>query len=85
MIDDEVNARTGLSVFALIFICGGAVAYNCPHTTNALAVTPALRDGGLFAATECLRYPAEVGKPPLLRLLTNGLCGHDISRPYVKI
>ena len=35
---------------------GEAVACNCPHTTNALAVTPALRDGGLFAATECLRY-----------------------------
>ena len=62
---EDVNARTRLSVFALIFICGEAVACNCPHTANALAVTPALRDGGLFAATECLRYYAEGGKPPL--------------------
>ena len=66
MIDDDVNARTGLSVFALIFIYGEAVACNCPHTANALVVTPALRDGGLFAAKECQRYYAEVGKPPLL-------------------
>ncbi|MDE7438585.1 MAG: hypothetical protein K2M93_08890 [Muribaculaceae bacterium] len=52
---------------------------------SGMAVTPTLRDGGLFAATECLRYYAEVGKPPLLRLLTNGLCGRDISHPYLKI